>query len=981
MSLLHFAQSLPMKLRRKKLIRKINKLLSDSLPKIEVNDQGFEREGIQQKESIRLALNWYKQRWEDYADRLKTNLERDDQWKERSRVNFDEPFTWLNDFLINFVIPELDHQLNSILLKNKKEEHQKYHDYLRNYHLQNEILDQLIESVEGLDISAYQKTYVEIESILRKANALKKRRAILEKLTSVAPLWAHEIKNRKGVHGEEEPPKDIEASWKWLQLDQQVKRLDAYDPNEIQKEIREINEKLFKNAQRLAFESAWYEKITNRTTAQTQAIEGWRTTIRQIGKGTGKKAPALMRKARELMPLCQSAIPVWIMPLNRVVENFDPQNNKFDVVIIDEASQSDILALAALYLGKKIIIVGDDEQVSPDSVGINKDEVDALAEMHLQGVTNSHLFNGQTSLYDMAKSSGFKPLMLTEHFRCLPEIIEFSNALSYNGRIRPLRDASGVTIKPPVVEYRVRGGSRNERKANEMEAIHVASLVCAMIETPAYEDKTIGVISLLGTEQSYEVDRLLQAHLSPIDYERRQIQCGTSPQFQGDERDIILLSVVDSPNELGGPVRLVSEDGRNDMYRKRYNVAASRAKDQMWVVHSLNPDIDLKPDDIRLRLIKHAQNPDTSAADAKLLHAESPFEEEVMNYLLNKGYQVIPQKKVGSYRMDMVIEDGDNQVAIECDGEKWHTQDDLPNDLKRQAILERLGWRFIRIRGSAFYRDSDKTMETVIHELDKYGIRPEYSRKDVPETLNKSFDYSQVNDIKMRAAEIRKEWFPDEFVDEIDLVQEKENEHLFADEQQEIPAELVEEKIALPNFKTVDVPKQDLLVDEMVGNEDKSKGEIEELPPAVVENKSVVIDNYKKVAQKKSAPQPEKKDLAGLPIFEFLNQTEVEKDSIESSFRKVLKNEEIVSTPLTKNRKEDRMEKKTPSVQEVVRSAHSFDFRKDHRGSTEIRQNNKMKVAVEKTKNDIVENEKKIEADVLETAKHKQPRFDFRKKL
>ena len=72
------------------------------------------------------------------------------------------------------------------------------------------------------------------------------------------------------------------------------------------------------------------------------------------------------------MPLCQTAIPVWVMTLNSVTENLDPKKNKFDVIIIDEASQADILALSVLYLGKKIIIVGDDEQVSPQPVGIRQ---------------------------------------------------------------------------------------------------------------------------------------------------------------------------------------------------------------------------------------------------------------------------------------------------------------------------------------------------------------------------------------------------------------------------------------------------------------------------------------------------------------------------------------------------------------------------------------------------------------------------------
>ena len=254
----------------------------------------------------------------------------------------------------------------------------------------------------------------------------------------MAPDWAKAIKNREGIHGSSNVPKDIELAWKWHQLNNQINRINSYDPNLIQREIDRINEQLMKNARKLAYEKAWYYKIKNTTDEQTQAIKGWRQTIKLLGKGTGKKAPMLLKKARELMPLCQSAIPVWIMPLNRVAESFDPKKNKFDVVIIDEASQANILALSALYLGEKIVIVGDDEQVSPNPVGIKVDEINALIEQHLRDIPLNHLYNEQTSIYDLAQSSGFKPLMLTEHFRCLPQIIDISNGLSYNNKMTSL---------------------------------------------------------------------------------------------------------------------------------------------------------------------------------------------------------------------------------------------------------------------------------------------------------------------------------------------------------------------------------------------------------------------------------------------------------------------------------------------------------------------------------------------------------------
>ena len=176
---------------------------------------------------------------------------------------------------------------------------------------------------------------------------------------------------------------------------------------------------------------------------------------------------------------------------------------------------------------------------------------------------------------------------------------------------------------------------------------------------------------LFRSEQAYEIDRLLQMHLDPKEYESREILCGSSAQFQGDERDIIFLSLVESPSRDGGPVRLVSESGRNDMYRKRYNVAASRAKDQMWVVYSLNPEKDLKPEDLRFKLIKHAMNPKSLEQENKLTSAESDFERRVIKALLNKGYRVYPQWKVGAYRMDMVVEDKNKRIVVECDGVRF----------------------------------------------------------------------------------------------------------------------------------------------------------------------------------------------------------------------------------------------------------------------------------------------------------------------
>jgi very-short-patch-repair endonuclease len=113
------------------------------------------------------------------------------------------------------------------------------------------------------------------------------------------------------------------------------------------------------------------------------------------------------------------------------------------------------------------------------------------------------------------------------------------------------------------------------------------------------------------------------------------------------------------------------------------------------------------------------------ALDVEGKSTESPFEKAVLQRLMAAGYRVLTQWPVGAYRIDLVVE-GHNRrrLAVECDGERFHTPDQLNQDIERQNVLERLGWRFIRIRGSMFFRDPDAAMAQVFVKLDQLGIDP-----------------------------------------------------------------------------------------------------------------------------------------------------------------------------------------------------------------------------------------------------------------
>jgi len=139
----------------------------------------------------------------------------------------------------------------------------------------------------------------------------------------------------------------------------------------------------------LVEKKAWAAQACRTSLTQRRALQGWKQFIEKAGKGTGKTAPHNFAEASKLMPVCQSAVPVWIMPMSRVIENFKPQTNRFDVVIIDEASQADAMALTALYMARQVVVVGDHEQVSPMDIGRNQEDILKLIVEHLGGIPNT----------------------------------------------------------------------------------------------------------------------------------------------------------------------------------------------------------------------------------------------------------------------------------------------------------------------------------------------------------------------------------------------------------------------------------------------------------------------------------------------------------------------------------------------------------------------------------------------------------------
>ena len=511
-------------------------------------------------------------------------------------------------------------------------------------------------------------------------------------------------------------------AWNWARM---RRHLDSIESREelitLSERRREIESGLARRYVSVVAKAAWLSTKRNASPRLLQALSGYATAIRRIGQGTGPNATRYRRDAREAMLDAAGAVPCWIMSHARISESIPAEIGAFDLVIVDEASQSDLWALPAILRGKKILVVGDHKQVSPDAGFIAAQRIQELKQRFLAEQPYRDEMTPEKSLYELAvRVYSAANIMLREHFRCVPPIIAYSNRSHYGGQIQPIRIPNATErIDPPLVDIHVPGGERDKRDRNDLEAQAIAAEVAALIADERFAGRTIGVVSLLGTEQASYVDAMVRRQCDAGELIRRRFECGDARNFQGSDRDIIFLSMVVDPQNCRPLAGL--------MFEQRFNVAASRARDRMYLVRSVTAS-DLSDRDLRAGLLAHFDKPlaaETQESESLLERCESEFEREVYGELVSRGYRVTPQVKTGAYRIDLVVEgNGDTRLAVECDGDEFHGHDRWHHDTARQRVLERAGWTFWRCFASTWTLRKDEVFAELLERLGALGIEP-----------------------------------------------------------------------------------------------------------------------------------------------------------------------------------------------------------------------------------------------------------------
>ncbi|MGE0878659.1 MAG: AAA domain-containing protein [Acidimicrobiia bacterium] len=579
----------------------------------------------------------------------------------------------------------------------------------------------LLEALRSCDGPRWASVRSEVEALSEVAAVAHRCMTQLSALEQFAPRWVAAITaDPKQAH----VGSPFSRAWEWRRLEGRLAEIASDgDAAALEREQFELVSRRRRYVTQLVRERAWRWVAEGTGSHQQKALNSYLTAVKRYGKTGGKFGPRWLREMRDALKVGAEAVPVWIMTVDRALANFRPAEvPPFDVLIVDEASQLGLESIALLTLANRAIIVGDDMQTSPEHVGVDQQAHFDLMEAHLRDIPRFRtLFNINSSLYDIAFQTFTGQITLREHFRCLPNIIGFSNVNFYDGMIAPLRD------RPPSRGWRqtlstfVDGGIRSG-DLNRDEVSEVVRIVSQMCSDPTYDGMTIGVISLLGLKQSAEIQRELLDSIGVEEMRKRNIRCGDPSNFQGDERDVIVATmVVGFDPELG---KTVVRPLTSLPDQRRVNVAVSRAKNQFWLVHSVRT-AELSAEDLRTALIRHCTVPPPPPGFSEGLasRCESRFERDVLTRILAFGYRgVTVQQVVGGYRLDIVIDDGNSRLAIECDGDEWHGPERWHSDRARQEVLERAGWTFWRIRASTFYRDPVRALVPLWAELNRLGI-------------------------------------------------------------------------------------------------------------------------------------------------------------------------------------------------------------------------------------------------------------------
>lgn len=518
--------------------------------------------------------------------------------------------------------------------------------------------------------------------------------------------------------------------------------------NDIIKKYKEITAK-FEDLTKKELFARLASNIPSFTREATQNSE---VGILQRNIKNNTRGISIRRLFDQIPTLLARMCPCMLMSPISVAQYIDPEAEKFDLIIFDEASQMPTYeAIGAIARGANIVIVGDPKQMPPTNFFSSNSVDEENIEMEdLESILDDCLALSMPSKY------------LLWHYRSKHEsLIAFSNSEYYDNKLLTFPSPDNIESKVkfvPIEGFYDKGKSRQ----NKAEAQAVVDDIARRLRDPELRKRSIGVVTFSSVQQSLIEDLLSDLFIFHPDLESLALEC-EEPIFiknlenvQGDERDVILFSVGYGPDKDGkvsmnfGPLNRLGGE-------RRLNVAVSRARYEMTIYSTLRSDhIDLnKTSSIGVaglkRFLAYAEKGEQIVSDKKLLNIEtssSGIEHIIANKLQEYGYTVHTNVGCSGYRVDIGVVDKNNPsnyiLGILCDGENYtKTKTTRDREIVQSSVLRQLGWNICNIWTMDWWENPTEVIEHILDVIKNTEkninnpIKVETGKTSIPESVKK----------------------------------------------------------------------------------------------------------------------------------------------------------------------------------------------------------------------------------------------------
>lgn len=410
-----------------------------------------------------------------------------------------------------------------------------------------------------------------------------------------------------------------------------------------------------------------------------------------------------------------SVTPCVLAVPDAVVRFLNAENEKFDMVVFDEASQIPVpYSIGAMGRGHSTIVVGDSKQMPPTSVAQTSTEVD---EEQIESALD---FFVQESILSLCEISRVPDVMLNWHYRSNHEsLIAYSNKTYYGGSLKtlpsPLIDNKRMALS---YEYFPNGNfNRSSRKGegngrlrtNAVEVEAIVNEIVSRLRDPAHAEESIGVVTF-NKQQQNEIREQLEYLQDEKVSEAMDSKDGKEYLFiknletvQGSERDVILFSTAFSLQDGKLPLTFGPLNGQGG--GKRLNVAITRARKEMKVFTSFKPsDIDLNRTgtegltQLREFLTLVWYGPEAIGLGSSSEANHDVYRQQVADALTESGLKVDQSVGMSGFRVDLAIRNPEDEsqylVALNLDGPEWGERATaLDRDIMPRALLRgKMGW-------------------------------------------------------------------------------------------------------------------------------------------------------------------------------------------------------------------------------------------------------------------------------------------------